>query len=125
MRFGPRTAPPAYRFVATILRPLLMSLTRRDWSGAENLPSGRGFVAVANHISHVDPFIFAHFLNDAGVVPHFLGKIEVFRLPVIGSILRGAEQIPVLRETGQAVDAYGAAVRAIRDGKCVAIYPEG
>lgn len=80
---------------------------------------------MSNHISHVDPFIFAHFLNDAGIVPHFLGKVEVFKIPAIGAILRGAEQIPVYRETGQASDAYRAAVDAIGEGKCVAIYPEG
>lgn len=125
MRLAPRHSPPAYRFAASIVRPLLMSLTKREWSGAEHLPRGRGFVAVSNHISHVDPFIFAHFLNDAGIVPHFLGKVEVFRIPVVGSILRGAGQIPVHRESGQASDAYGAAVAAIREGKCVSIYPEG
>ena len=125
MRTGPRHSPPAYRFAVSVLRPLLMSLTRREWSGAAHLPAGRGFVAVSNHISHVDPFIFAHFLNDSGVVPHFLGKVEVFKVPVVGSILRGAEQIPVYRETGQASDAYAAAVAAIGQGKCVAIYPEG
>jgi len=102
-----------------------MSLTRRTWSGVENLPRERGFVAVSNHLSHIDPFVFAHFLNDAGIVPHFLGKVEVFTIPVIGSILRRAEQIPVYRETGQASDAYRAAVDAIGEGKCVALYPEG
>lgn len=80
---------------------------------------------MSNHISHVDVFSFAHFLNDAGIVPHFLGKVEVFKVPVIGAILRGAEQIPVYRETGRASDAYRAAVDAIGEGKCVAIYPEG
>jgi len=125
MRTGPRGAPTAYRFVVSVVRPLLMSLTRREWSGAENLPRGQGFVAVANHVSHLDVFSFGHYLNDHGVVPHFLGKVEVFRLPVVGSIVRGAEQIPVYRETGHASDAYGAAVDAVRRGQCVAIYPEG
>lgn len=125
MRLGPRHAPTAYRFVVSVVRPLLMSFTRRSWTGAENLPHDRGFVAVSNHISHIDPFVFAHFLNDQGVVPHFLGKIEAFRIPVVGAILRRADQIPVYRETGQASDAYRAAVDAIAAGKCVAIYPEG
>lgn len=125
MRVGPRHAPPAYRFVVAVLRPLLMALTRRDWTGVENLPRERGFVAVSNHISHVDVLVLAHFLNDAGIVPHFLGKVEVFDLPVVGAIVRAAEQIPVRRETGQASDSYAAAVEAIRAGQCVGIYPEG
>ncbi|KGN31834.1 acyltransferase [Knoellia sinensis KCTC 19936] len=125
MRTGPRHSPPAYRFAVTVLRPLLMSLTKRQWSGAEHLPRDRGFIAVSNHVSHVDPFVFAHFLNDEGIVPHFLAKVEAFKVPVVGAVLRGAEQIPVYRESGQAGDAYGAAVAAIEDGQCVAIYPEG
>ena len=124
MRVGPREAPPAYRFAVTVLRPPLMSLTRRAWTGAENLPRDRGFVAVTNHISHVDPLVFAHFLNDAGIMPHFLGKVEVFDVPVVGAILRGARQIPVRRETGTAGEAYAAAVAAVEAGECVAIYPE-
>ncbi|PRY61342.1 1-acyl-sn-glycerol-3-phosphate acyltransferase [Knoellia remsis] len=125
MRVGPRNSPPAYRFIVGVVRPLLMGLTRREWSGSENLPRDRGFVAVANHISHVDVLPFAHFLNDNGIVPHFLGKAEVFDIPGVGAIVRAAEQIPVYRETGQAGDAYRAAVEAIAEGKCVAIYPEG
>lgn len=125
MRHGPRHAPFAYRFAAGLLRPALMALTRRDWQGTENLPTSGGFIAVTNHNSHVDPLAFAHFLNDQGYLPHFLAKIEVFRIPGVGPILRGAQQIPVYRESGQASDAYRAAVEAVRRGQCVAIYPEG
>ena len=39
--------------------------------------------------------------------------------------MRGADQIPVYRETERAADAYRAAVAAVRAGKGVAIYPEG
>ena len=46
----------------------------------------------------------------------------MFRAPVVGSIVRHADQIPVYRETGRAADAYRAAVEAVR-GKAVAIYP--
>jgi 1-acyl-sn-glycerol-3-phosphate acyltransferase len=125
MKFGPRDAPPAYRFVVTVLRPLLMALTRRDWTGLEHLPRDRGFVAVSNHVSHLDALVLAHVLNDAGIVPHFLGKAEVFRVPVVGAIVRAADQIPVYRETGRASDAWAAAIEAVRAGKCVGIYPEG
>ena len=120
-----RKLTPAYRLAAGILRPPLMAMTRRDWSGVENLPTDRGYVVCPNHISHLDPLAFAHFLFDNGAVPLFLGKIEVFNVPVVGAILRGAEQIPVYRESGQAAGAYRAAVAAVEAGRCVAIYPEG
>ena len=125
-RIRPRTRLPlAYRFAAGLLRPLMMLLTRHDWRGAENLPAAGGFVVSPNHISYADPLAFAHFLYDNGHPPYFLAKEGVFRIPLIGRILRGADQIPVYRGTSQAVEAFRAAVVAIGDGKCVPIFPEG
>ncbi len=123
-----RQRPPlpfAYRLAAGILRPLMMVLTKRDWRGWEHLPEEGGFVVSPNHLSYVDPIAFAHFVYDAGYPPYFLAKSSIFRLPVIGAILRGADQIPVYRNSGQAADAFRAAVQAVQDGKCVAMYPEG
>jgi 1-acyl-sn-glycerol-3-phosphate acyltransferase len=101
-----------------------MVLTRRDWRGQENLPATGGCVVVTNHISHFDPLTFAHYVNDAGRAPRFLGKASVFEVPVVGSILRNAGQIPVYRESRDATAAFRAAVAAVEDGECVAIYPE-
>jgi 1-acyl-sn-glycerol-3-phosphate acyltransferase len=102
-----------------------MVFTRRHWSGAEHLPPTGGFVVCPNHISHVDPFAFAHFLYDNGHPPFFLAKVEVFEIPVLGRLLTWAQQIPVRRGTSQAAMAFGAAVAAVQDGKCVPIFPEG
>lgn len=112
-----------YRLAVLILRPPLMVLTRRDWAGTEHIPDG-GAVTVVNHISHFDPLSFAHFLYDAGRLPRFLGKSGLFAVPVVGTILRGAGQIPVLRESEDAAQAYSAAVAAVHAGELVAIYPE-
>lgn len=117
--------PFAYRAVVWILRPLLMVLTKRDWRGAEHLPVSGGFVATPNHLSYIDPLTFAHFMHDNGRPPFFLGKEGVFRVPVLGAILRSAQQIPVYRNTGRAADAFRAAVAAVEEGKCVGVYPEG
>jgi 1-acyl-sn-glycerol-3-phosphate acyltransferase len=122
---GRRTLPFAYRFAVAVLRPLFLLLTKRDWRGAEHLPATGGFVVTPNHLSHVDPIAFAHFLYDNGREPYFLGKEGVFRVPVVGAILRGAEQIPVYRNSGQAADAFRAAVASVEAGKCVVVYPEG
>jgi 1-acyl-sn-glycerol-3-phosphate acyltransferase len=102
-----------------------MVFTRRDWSGAEYLPASGGFVVCPNHISHVDPFAFAHFLYDNGHPPFFLAKSEVFGVPVLGRLLSAAQQIPVQRGTTEAATAFSAAVEAIHEGKCVPIFPEG
>ena len=68
----------------------------------------------------------AHFLFDNGHPPRFLAKESLFRAPVVGRIVRGAEQIPVYRESaGAAMARCAAAVAAVEAGECVAIYPEG
>lgn len=119
-----RRLPWAYRLARAVLRPLFMVLTTRDWRGAEYLPSSGGFVACSNHVTYVDPLTFAHFLLDNGHPPYFLGKEEVFRVPVVGWVLRHAEQIPVHRESSDAADAFRCAVAAVGEGKCIAIFPE-
>lgn len=124
MRRTRQKRPPAFLLAVGLLRPLLMALMRRRWSGTEHLVLDRGSVVVANHTSYADPLVVAHFLNDNGIHPNFLGKVEVFNLPVVGAILRGAGQIPVYRDTGQAADAYRAAVAAVSAGRCIVIYPE-
>lgn len=120
-----RRLPFAYRLAAFALRRPMMLLTKRDWRGAENLPSSGGFVVSPNHISHVDPLVFAHFMFDNGREAYFLGKDSLFRVPVVGWILRRSGQIPVYRESAAAADSYRAAVAAVRAGKAVGIFPEG
>jgi len=107
------------------LRTLLMVTTRRDWSGAENFPAAGGFVACPNHISHFDPFAFAHFLYDNGHPPFFLAKSELFEIPILGRLLTAAQQIPVHRGTSEAANAFSAAVAAVQDGRCIPVFPEG
>jgi 1-acyl-sn-glycerol-3-phosphate acyltransferase len=114
-----------YRLAVMLLRPLMMTLTKRNWRGAENLPAEGGFVVVVNHISNADFLTFGHFLYDNGRLPRFLAKEVVFRIPLIGRVVSGAQQIPVYRETSDAAASYAAAVEAVRRGECVAIYPEG
>lgn len=120
------SGPPGfwYRLAAAILRPLLMAFTKRDWRGWEHVPESGGAVVVTNHISHIDPLTFAHFLYDSGRLPRFLGKASLWEVPFVRSVLRGTKQIPVYRESGTAAHAYSAAVDAVRHGELVVIYPE-
>ena len=108
-----------------LIRPVMLLVTRRDWSGAENFPTRGGFVVCPNHISYVDVFAFAHFLYDNGHPPFFLAKSGVFTIPIIGRLLTAAQQIEVQRGTSHAAEAFSAAVAAVEDGKCVPIFPEG
>ncbi|WP_370618959.1 lysophospholipid acyltransferase family protein [Mumia sp. Pv 4-285] len=113
------------RSIVTLLRAPVTAMVRREWSGAEHLPRDEGFVVAANHISHSDPVMLAHFLYDNGVPPRYLAKAAILDLPLAGKILRATGQIPVYRGTANAADAYAAAKQAVLDGEGVIFYPEG
>ncbi len=115
----------AFRFCVLLLRRPLLLLTRRDWKGGEHLPRSGGCVVAANHVSEFDPVPFAHFIYDSGRVPRFLGKAEVFNVPVVGAVLSNAGQIPVYRQSTDAAKAFSAAVAAVERGECVIVYVEG
>lgn len=109
-----------------IVWPPIRTLTKQDWRGGHQLGvQGDGVILAINHISWIDPFAVAHYVNDHGRSVRFLAKAEVFDVPLGGRILKGTNQIPVHREGGQAADAVSAAVEAVKTGGCVIVYPEG
>ncbi|MEU6487675.1 lysophospholipid acyltransferase family protein [Streptomyces sp. NPDC046887] len=114
-----------YRLAAVIAKPPLVVLFKRDWQGTEHIPDEGGFITAVNHNSYLDPLSYAHYQYNTGRVPRFLAKAALFRGSFVGAILRGTGQIPVYRETTDALDAFRAAVAAIERGECVAFYPEG
>jgi 1-acyl-sn-glycerol-3-phosphate acyltransferase len=115
----------AFAFCISVLEPLLTLLTKRYWVDGEKLPAEGGVVVVANHISHLDPLTFAHFAYSYGRLPRFLAKVEMFEVPVVGRIIRSAQQIPVYRLSTDASSAFSAAVAAVEKGELVVVYPEG
>lgn len=113
------------RLIAPILHTVLRIWTRRTWLGGHNLPLSGPAIVVANHISNLDPPLLAEALAYQGRWPHFLAKASLFKWAVVGRLLAGAEQIPVLRGSVQARDSLVHAERALNEGKVVVIYPEG
>jgi len=128
--YAPPTGKPLgvtgwFRFGATLVRPLLNLIAKRDWRGVENLPKSGAAIVVCNHISYVDPLLFTHFLYDNGRAPRYLGKASLFKLPIIGRVLLGAGQIPVERESSVASQSLQHAVAFLKAGHLLGVYPEG
>ena len=115
-----------FRFAVVVLWPLLMAFTKRDWEGEENLDLEPGGIVVAtNHLSWFDPLSVSLLLWNNDRPPRFLAKESVFSVPFVGSVIRSAGQIPVYRETTDAIAAVRDAVSAIERRECVVVYPEG
>jgi 1-acyl-sn-glycerol-3-phosphate acyltransferase len=73
----------------------------------------------------MDPLALAHYIYEAGRWPQFLGKVSVFRIPLVGRILLACKQIPVYRGTADAARSLVDSAAAIGRGELVIIYPEG
>lgn len=116
-----------YRLAVVILKPPLLLLTRRRWSGFDNVPSQGGVIVAANHISYVDPLVLADaIMFSTKRMPRYLAKASLFKgNGLLGRTMRGAKQIPVHRNTADASLALKDAVHALHSGELITIYPEG
>jgi 1-acyl-sn-glycerol-3-phosphate acyltransferase len=112
------------RIAVMLVVPVMTVWTRWTWTG-EPLPPTGGIIIAANHISHFDPLTLAHFVYKSGRWPRFLGKASLWRVPVIGFLLRKTQQIPVERGSVDAVKSLDALIDALHSGGAVVIYPEG
>lgn len=110
--------------VAAIVRTVLNAMMNKKWEGLENLPAG-GFIAAPNHCTEIDPLIVGHLLYNQKRAPHFLAKAGLFKVPVLGAVLRATRQIPVERSTAGANRSLQLAQEIVADGGAIIIYPEG
>lgn len=110
--------------LAGIARPLLNLMMAKKWEGTEKLPAG-GFIAAPNHCTEIDPLVVGHMLYNQKRPPHFLAKSGLFKVPVLGAILRATHQIPVERSTAGANRSLQVAQEVVDAGGAIIIYPEG
>jgi 1-acyl-sn-glycerol-3-phosphate acyltransferase len=97
---------------------------RWRFEGLANVPSEGAVLVAANHVSHFDPLAHAFFLEKAGRRPRFLAKSELYRNPLLRTVLRGARQIAVRRGSGDPAPVEEA-ILSLREDEVVVVYPEG
>lgn len=115
-----------WRITAGFALPLVGLISRITLRGAENIPAKGGFILAPCHFSAIDPVIMGVGLWKAGRAPRFMAKESLFRIPVLGSILRGLGQIPVDRSGQKRALGPMKAARSLTDtGNGIIVYPEG
>jgi 1-acyl-sn-glycerol-3-phosphate acyltransferase len=110
-----------YGFSHTVVGLLFRSLFRYRVIGAEKVPRDGGVIVAANHISNFDPPLLGISLPRP---VSYMAKKELFALPVLKTILPWLYAFPVDREAG-GTGALRAALRMLKEGRCVGIFPEG
>ncbi|WP_026453681.1 lysophospholipid acyltransferase family protein [Saccharomonospora iraqiensis] len=111
--------PPVVLAAKTMFRVLDHQLRV---TGTEHVPRTGGAVIACNHVSYLD-FIFCGLgAQPAKRLVRFMAKKEIFDNRIAGPLMRGMHHIPVNRAAGK--DSYGEAVRRLRAGEVVGVFPE-
>lgn len=113
------------RFTALVLR---IFFRRVSIAGLENIPRGAPVIFAPNHPnSLVDPLFLLAFAPREVV---FLAKEPLFRMPIIGRLVRWAGAIPVFRKQDNADmsrnrETFTRVHQLLARGGAVALFPEG
>jgi 1-acyl-sn-glycerol-3-phosphate acyltransferase len=89
--------------------------------GKEHLDPSRGGLLLINHQSYLDPLIVAVMLTRP---VSFLARDSLFRIPILGWILRTTWVIPISREATRG-GSIRTAVERLSQGFLVGMFPEG
>ncbi|HEU4596272.1 MAG TPA: lysophospholipid acyltransferase family protein [Pyrinomonadaceae bacterium] len=114
---------------ALISVALRLFFRRIETSRASLVPTEGPLVFVLNHPNGaIDPaLVFAALPRRIS----FLAKSTVFSLPVVGSVLRAFETLPLYRRVDAGADVarnqltFAACRELLRRGRCIALFPEG
>ncbi len=93
-------------------------------NGLENIPATGGAILAFNHRSYYDSTAVGYVISKSGRNGRFLGKKEVFDVPVVGTMAKAMGGIRVDRGTGSD-EPLEKAADALRGGDVIAMAPQG
>ncbi|WP_313354358.1 lysophospholipid acyltransferase family protein [Microbacterium sp.] len=127
MAASERSRPSIFWPLAAVVIPPVSLLAKVTVTGAEKLPRTGAFVLAPNHYSEFDPLIVAMAVYRSGRLPRFMAKDSLFRVPVLGWILRRTGMIPVARASSAsgAKQTLTQSRDLVENGRGVIVYPEG
>ena len=111
-----------YRLVSSLLVfPLFRLVFRGRTTGNARVPMHGPLVVVANHGSHLDPPLLGHGL---GRPVAFMAKAELFRIPLLGRLIRACGAYPVNRGASDR-EAIRTATAKLQEGWAIGVFLDG
>lgn len=109
-----------------VMRPVGKALEKMlykiEYVGEENIPENGGFILASNHVNALDPVFIALGMKKRQL--HFMGKKELFENPVVKFFLSKLNGFPIVRG-GADSEALNYAIRIVKEGYVLGIFPEG
>ncbi len=111
-----------YRVLVAIVGVICRIIYPMRCSGRENIPEGPAIVC-ATHSNYIDPILMAIAFGGNDPI-HFMGKVELFKIPLLRGLMRALGAFPVDRG-GNDVTSIKTTMRYLKEGEKVGIFPEG
>ena len=111
-----------YKIVHSVVSGLIKVLFRVRVSGIENDPGDGGILLCSNHVTLLDPVCISAVLKKTE--PFYMAKKELFKIPLLNSLIRAFGAYPVSRGTGD-IGAIHKTIDLLGEGHCVGIFPQG
>ncbi len=113
-----------YRIVRTLIWLPVRIFLRVHWRDRDNepLPETGPYLVCANHQTALDVVFLCAALRRQQ--PHFMAKAELFKVPVLGWLVRKLGAFPVARGKGD-VGAIKHAIKLLQEGRSVGVFPQG
>jgi 1-acyl-sn-glycerol-3-phosphate acyltransferase len=109
-----------YRSLWWIVHGICRAYFRVRIVGLEHVPLDGPLILASNHVSFIDPPLIGSMVPR---VVNFLARDSLFRVPLLGGLMRQLKTVPVDRDSG------GAGLKAILDrlqgGGAIILFPEG
>jgi 1-acyl-sn-glycerol-3-phosphate acyltransferase len=105
-----------------VIEALFRVLFTYDCLGEEKLPATGGAIVASNHPSYLDPVLLS--LQVERPI-RFMAWDALFRVPLLGSLMRAFGAFPVDIRKGRGASAFGRARSLVEQGELVGIFPEG
>ncbi|HHW35961.1 MAG TPA: 1-acyl-sn-glycerol-3-phosphate acyltransferase [Bacillales bacterium] len=110
-----------YKFGKALCSIYLKLQYKIEVVGIENIPKDGGVLLCSNHISNNDPpLVGVTCPRDIS----FMAKEELFRMPVIKTIMNGIRAFPVKRGMSDR-NALKAGLSLLKEGNVLGLFPEG